>query len=175
MNEAVNNFKPITISVVLGENEYVLKYDLNAFCEMERIYDSVDDVLKMLLGTDDVPDLDAVTYCDAPVLASDIAIAGVPLSEYIQKFNRGVRAPKHEDTRNLLWLGVLHDHSVFDEHGEIVGYTIGKAELGKHITLSNMREVNAKIVTVLLRDLIPAQTGNSKNVEEASTLEQATE
>lgn len=172
MNNKILNFKPQAISVDLGDTTYNLCYDLNAFCEMEKIYDSVDEVLQMLLGGgDDIPDLTRVTYCEAPCLAADIAIAGVPLAVYIEKNSKKIREAKHEDTRNLLWLGCLHDHTEFDAEGNVVRYTIGKGELAKHITLRNMRDINTKIVTAILQDLIPATNGADPNVETAEAPE----
>ena len=172
MNNKILNFKPKAISVELGETTYNLMFDLNAFCEMEKLYDSVDDVLQMLLGGgDDIPDLTRVTYCEAPCLAADIAIAGVPLTAYIEKNSKKIREAKHEDTRNLLWLGCLHDHTEFDAEGNVVRYTIGKGELAKHITLRNMRDINTKIVTAILQDLIPATNGADPNVETAEAPE----
>lgn len=172
MNNKILNFKPQPISVELDGKTYNLCFNLNAFCEMEKLYDSVDEVLQMLLGGgDDIPDLTRVTYCEAPCLATDISIAGVPLAVYIEKYSKKIREAKHEDTRNLLWLGCLHEYTEFDSEGNIVRYTLGKGELAKHITLRNMREINTKIVTALLQDLIPATNGTDPNVETVETPE----
>ena len=162
MNEKTLIFKPEDIVVELGDKKYRLIYDLNAFCEMEKMYDSVDSVLQMLLGTSAAPDLQRVTYCEAPALAEDIKIADVPLSVYINKLN-DVKQAKHTDTLNLLWIGCLHDHAVYNDFGEITGYTISKAKLGAEVTFKNLRDVNAKIIIAILRDLVPEQ--DAKNAE----------
>lgn len=167
MNEKVTVLKPEPIKVTLDDQEYSLYYDLNAFCEMEKIYDSVDTVLQMLLGTTPIPDLEQVTYCGAKCLAADIEIAGVPLTQYISRLS-DVRKAKHSDTLNLLWLGCLHDHTEFDADGNVVKYTITKAKLGSMVTFANLRDVNSKIVTSMLRDLMPAVTDAlGKNAEQA--------
>jgi hypothetical protein len=120
----------------------------------------------MLLGTSNVPDLSKVTYLDKPAVAADVKIAGIPLTTYINKINR-VREAKHSDTRNLLWAGCLHDHSVYNDHGEITGYTVSKDKLGALITFKNMREINAKIAAAILRDLLPSQEVKNAEAPEA--------
>lgn len=162
MNENAAVFKPEDIVVELGGERYRLFYDLNCFCELEKIYDSVDSILQMLLGTSNVPDLTKVTYLDKPVTAMDVKIADIPLATYINKINR-VREAKHSDTRNLLWAGCLHDHAIYNSFGEITGYSISKDKLGAQITFKNMREINAKIAAAILRDLLPSQ--EVKNAE----------
>ena len=169
MNESVKAFKPDDITVCLGDKEYRLIYDLNAFAELEKIYDSVDSILQMLLGTNANPDLSTVPYFDKPVNADDIKIADVTLTEYITRLS-SVREAKHTDTLNLLWAGCLHDCAIYNSFGDITGYTVTKARLGAEVTLKNMREVNAKILTALLRDLLPGE--EIKNVE-APVMEQA--
>lgn len=173
----VDDFKPQPVMVTLGkpgeEQDYELLFDLNAFCEMETMYESVDSVIQMLMGAP-APDLDKVKYNGAKVLAQDITIDGKPLSDYINQLANRSKA-KYKDTLNLLWLGVLHDHTVYDEDGEVKKYTITKAKLGSMVTLTNLREVNAKIMTAILRDLLPALVKNSqqtKNAEQGASEEQ---
>lgn len=168
MNESVKAFKPDDVTVCLGEREYRLLYDLNSFAELEKIYDSVDSILQMLLGASVNPDLSNITYFDKPVNAADIKIADVALPEYVGKLT-SVKEAKHTDTLNLLWAGCLHDCAIYNSFGEITGYTVTKARLGAEVTLKNMREVNAKILTALLRDLLPGE--EVKNVE-APVMEQ---
>ena len=147
-------FKPKPVELELNGEKYTLVYDLNAFCEM-------DTVINMLMGTP-APDISKVTYCDAPCQSSDIKIDGKPLTEYIQRLSDTPKA-KYRDTLNLLWLGVLHDHTKFTEDGEVAGYTVSKAKLGQGVTLTNLREVNQKIITTVLRDLLPALVNASKD------------
>ena len=162
MNENAAVFRPDDVVVKLDEKEYRLIYDLNAFCEMEKIYDSVDSVLQMLLGTSAVPDLSKVTVKGEATNPDEVMIADVTLTTYINKVNR-VKEAKHTDTLNLLWIGCLHDHTIFDDFGEIKGYTIAKAKLGACVTFKNLREVNGKILTAILQDLVPSE--EVKNAE----------
>lgn len=169
MNATTTLFKPTDVVLKLGEagdeKQYRLIYDLNAFCELEKMYDSVDSVLQMLLGVNETPDMNEVTYKGEPVLAEDVQVAGTALASYIAKVNNKKEA-KHADTLNLLWIGTLHDHAVYNDFDEITGYSISKAKLGAIVTFKNLREVNAKIVTAILRDLLPP-VNEAKN-EEAS-------
>lgn len=162
MNKDAEVFKPDDIIITLDGKDYCLKYDLNAFCELEKIYPSVDNVLQMLLGTTAAPDLEKVTFQDKPVLASDIKIAGVPLAIYVNKINE-VKEAKHSDTLNLLWAGCIHAYCDLNKFDEIIGYKLSKSKLGMGVTFKNLREVNAKILTAILRDLIPSP--ESKNAE----------
>lgn len=172
----VDDFKPQPVLLKLGkpgeEQDYELLYDLNAFCEMETMYESVDSVIQMLMGAP-APDLDKVTYNGAKVLAQDIMVDGRPLADYISQLANRSKA-KYKDTLNLLWLGVLHDHTIYDQDGEVAKYTITKAKLGSMVTLTNLRDVNAKIMTAILRDLLPALVkGNqAKNKERGASVEQ---
>ena len=51
-NEKAAIFKPNDVVIQLAEDYSVrLVYDLNAFCELEKLYDSVDAVIQMILGT----------------------------------------------------------------------------------------------------------------------------
>ena len=165
--------KPVTVN--LDGVEYNLVYDLNAYCEMETIYPSVDYVIQMLLGTP-ATDTTKVTYMDGPIKAEDVKIDGQPLTAFLATRSETPKA-KYKDTLNLLWLGLLHDHTEFDEDGEVVRYNISKGMLGKSVTLQNMREVNQAIMTALLRDLLPALVGSrqdeSKNAEEQEESSQA--
>lgn len=173
----VDDFKPQPVIIHLGKNEedeqdYELVFDLNAFCEMETMYESVDSVIQMLMGAP-APDLDKVKYNGAKVLAQDITVDGKPLSDYINQLANRSKA-KYKDTLNLLWLGVLHDHTIYDEDGEVKKYTITKSKLGSMVTLTNIREVNAKIMTAILRDLLPAlvKSNQAKNAEQGASEEQ---
>ena len=154
-NESALLFRPDAITVTLGEETYRLVYDLNAFCELEKIYDSVDDVLQTLFGNQD-SGVTKVTYKGMPADVADIEVEDVPLMVFINKANK-VKQLRHTDTLNLLWAGCLHSYAVYD-HDEIVGYTLSKATLGAKITLKNLKEVNLKIVAALLRDLVPDET-----------------
>lgn len=154
MNEKVLTFKPQNVVVELGGEKYSLVYDLNAFCELEKIYDSVDSILQLILGVSPVTDLDNVTYKGEVIDANDVVLANMTLPDYLASKNP-VKQVKHQDTLNLLWAGTLHNHTEYDEDGEVIRYTITKQKLGSMVNFKNLREVNTKIVTAILRDLLP--------------------
>lgn len=162
-NENAAIFKPDDVVVNLSDDYQVrLVYDLNAFCELEKIYDSVDAVIQMVLGAQENVDpeklLTQVKVGEMPIDGKTVTIAGTPLLDYIKKVH--VKQAKHEDTLNLLWAGCLHDAAQYDQHDEICGYNVSKSKLGSYVTFRNLRDINAKIIVALLRDLIPP-----KNVE----------
>lgn len=162
-NENAAIFKPDDVVIKLADDfEVRLVYDLNAFCELEKIYDSVDAVIQMILGTQENVDpsklLTQVKVGDMFIDGSTVTIAGTPLIDYLSKVH--AKQAKHADTLNLLWAGCLHDAAQYNSDDEIVGYNISKSKLGSYVTFKNLREINAKIIVALLRDLIP-----SKNVE----------
>lgn len=174
MNEKAAIFKPDDITLQLSEELTVrLVFDLNAFCELEKLYDSVDAVIQMILGTQEAVDINKlktqVKCGDMFVDADTVTIAGTPLVDYLSKVH--VKQAKHEDTLNLLWAACLHDAAQYNEHDEIVGYNISKRRLGSYVTFKNLREVNAKIITALLRDLLP--TKNAATPVEAPAEEAA--
>ena len=163
-NELASLFKPDDIKVKLNDKEYRLVYDLNALCELEKQYPSVDHVLQMLLGSPEVTNIGRVTYQGDKVDSDDINVGEITLTEYITK-NEASDKAKHSDTLNFLHAGLLHDHTIFNEDGEVTGYTISKAKVGSMVTFKNLREVNAQIVMAILRDLLPPQDEESKNEE----------
>lgn len=168
-NESADVFRPNPTSVNIGGVEYQLVYDLNAFCELEKIYPSIDALIqKLLSGPKDSPDLTKVTYVGVPARAKDVAIDGVTLADYIASHSNEA-AVKFEDTRNLLWAGCLHDHVVTNANGDITGYTISKNTLSAGVTLKNMRDINGAIITAILRDLLP--TADVKNEDAPSQME----
>ena len=169
MNSDATVFKPDPIIVQVAGVDYSLVYDLNAFCELEKIYPSVDGILQMLLGTTAAPDLKNVTYRDITIEASDVKVDGTPLSMYVGKLSNAKEA-RHTDTLNLLWAGCLHNHIIYDNFGEIKSYSITKAKLGAGVTFKNLREINSKILMAILRDLIPS--AESKNAEAPEPVEE---
>ena len=173
MNEKAAIFKPEPVKLVLEDQEFALKYTLNAFVEMEKLYDSVDEVIQMLLGQQ-TPDMEAVFFKGVACSADDVEVGGTPLSSYIAKLSKTKKAT-HADTLNLLWLACLHDHALCDEDGNIIRYTITKNQLGSLVTFRNLKEVNGKIVEALLRDLLPAVQAAvaEKNVQAAEPTELA--
>lgn len=176
-NENAAIFKPDDVVIELAEDYKVrLVYDLNAFCELEKIYDSVDSVIQMVLGTQENVDpeklLTQVRIGDMPVDGKTITIAGTPLLDYLKKVH--TKQAKHGDTLNLLWAGCLHDAAQYDQHDEITGYNISKSKLGSYVTFRNLREINAKIIVALLRDLIPPKNAEEPVEEELPADEKKT-
>lgn len=158
-------FKPDDIKLTLGETEYRLVYDLNAFCELEKKYGSIDNILQLMLGTGQET---------APVIKVDgietdikaVTVDDTPLAVVLAKLTDQPTATL-SDTAELLYAGVLHDAAVYNQHGEIVKYTVAKQKLCSEITLRNIREINMKIAAAILRDLVPAQETpeEAKNVD----------
>lgn len=165
MNEKVLNFKPKAVTVEIGGETYSLVYDLNAFCELENIYDSVDMILQMILGNTATNDLENVLYKGETVDATDITVAGLNLVDYLASKNP-TKQLKQQDTLNLLWAGTLHDHTVYNDDGDVERYTVTKHKLGTGVSFKNLRDINTAIVTSILRDLISAgDEDDSKNGE----------
>ena len=111
-NEKAAIFKPNDVVIQLADDYSVrLVYDLNAFCELEKLYDSVDAVIQMILGTTESVDpqklLTQVKCGDMFIEGDKVTIAGTPLVEYLSKVH--AKQAKNEDTLNLLWAGCLHD------------------------------------------------------------------
>lgn len=167
-NKPVNKaltFKADDVKITLGDTEYRLVYDLNAFCELEKTYGSIDNILKLILGgaTADVDKTVAVDGKEVPV--EQVTIGGKPLSEMLDAMLNTPKAT-HQDTLNLLYAGTMHDAAIYNEHDEITGYKTSKSKLGAQVTLRNVREVNAAVVAAILRDLVPAQNNEAgKNTE----------
>ena len=136
-NENAAIFKPDDIVIQLADDYSVrLVYDLNAFCELEKLYDSVDAVIQMILGTSESVDpnklLTQVKCGDMFIEGDKVTIAGTPLIDYLSKVH--TKQAKHEDTLNLLWAGCLHDAAQYNEHDEITGYNVSKSKLGSYVT-----------------------------------------
>lgn len=159
-NENAAIFKPDDVTIQLADDYTVrLVYDLNAFCELEKIYDSVDSIIQMVLGTQEDADpaklMTQVKVGNMIIDGNTVTIADTPLIDYVSKVH--VRQAKHADTLNLLWAGCLHDAAQYNAHDEIVGYNVSKSKLGSYVTFRNLKEINSKIIVALLRDLIPAK------------------
>lgn len=171
MSENASVFRPDAVTIKLGEETFTLKYDLNAFQEMEKIYESVDSVIQMVLGATPVPDLDNVTYVGKPVLAKDIVIGDATLEEYVTKLTKAKEA-KYADTLNLLWIGCLHAYTEYDQFGEIAKYTLPKAKLGALVTFKNVREVNNAILKAFLSDLFASDKEKNADAPEVTEKQQ---
>ena len=48
-----------------------------------------------------------------------------------------------------------------------------KARIGPFVTLANVREINARVVAAILRDLVPATNGTDEKNEDAPEVEKA--
>lgn len=161
-------FKADDVKITLGETEYRLVYDLNAFCELEKIYGSIDDVLKLILGAPEIAAEAEIKNDDettSTIAVDKITVGGTPLTSILQKASSSPKATM-ADTLNLLYAGLMHDAAIYNTHDEITGYKISKSRIGSHINIANVREVNARIVAAIIRDLVPAKSDDTgKNVE----------
>lgn len=160
-------FKSSDIKVKLGDVEYRLVYDMNSFIELEKIYPTVDIVIQLVLGKSNDSAPPVVTYNGGDVLADEISVDGVPLSEVLKK-QRDIQATQ-KDTLNILFAGLLHDTAIYNSFDEITGYTVSKTKIASQITFKNLREINTQIVLALLQDLVPAE-GETKNAEAPKTI-----
>lgn len=158
-------FKPTDVFVTLGDKDYRLVYDLNSFCELEQMYDSVDDVLKMIIGEKDAAPL-LVTYNGAVVLPEEILVDEKPLVDIIRQ--KKAKVAKQADTLNILYAGLLHDCTTWNDKDEIIGYTISKKRIASFVTLKNLREINQKIAIAILQDLVPTEA-ETKNEDPPKT------
>lgn len=172
--EATNTakfFKPDDIKVTLGDKEYRIVYDLNAFCELEKKYGSLDTILDLVLGkpsdvtvTVRMPSDDGQITLHDNFDTNNIVVGTTPLTALLPRLTEAKQSTL-SDTLELLYAGLMHDTAIYNQHDEITGYSITKARIGSRVTLNNVREINSQIALALLRDLIPAQSDESKNVE----------
>lgn len=165
VNKALT-FKADDVKIKLGDKEYRLVYDLNAFCELEKTYGSIDKILQLILGNPNEPQDRSVTVDGKEVDVNTVTVGGKPLAVLLDDMLGKRTSATHTDTLNLLYAGTMHDAAQYNAHDEIIGYGTSKAKLGSMVTLANVREVNAAIVAALLRDLVPAKNADEgKNTE----------
>lgn len=165
VNKALT-FKADDVKIKLGDKEYRLVYDLNAFCELEKTYGSIDKILQLILGNPNEPQDRSVTVDGKEVDVNTVTVGGKPLAVLLDDMLGKRTSATHTDTLNLLYAGTMHDSAQYNAHDEIIGYGTSKAKLGSMVTLANVREVNAAIVAALLRDLVPAKNADEgKNTE----------
>lgn len=168
-------FRPTDTVFELDGKKYRLIYDMLAFCELEKIYGSVDVVLGMLFG-DVAQKLEpVVTYKDSPIDIDDVKVDDVPLALVLAEKDKQQRVAKHSDTLELLWAGMIHDNAIYNSDDEIIGYKISKRKVAESITFRNYRSLNVKIVEAIMKDLAPGLgEGDSKNEEIAEAPREAT-
>lgn len=157
-------FQPSDTVIELGENKYRLVFDMLAFCELEKMYGSVDTVLKMLFGEVAATLDPVVTYNGAEVMPSEILVDGKPLNVILQEKATASRKSVHSDTLNIIWAGMLHDNAIYNDMDEIAGYKVSKLSISREITLKNYARLNVKIIEAILKDLAPGfGAGDQKN------------
>ena len=170
MEKLVNKaliFKADDVRVKLGDKEYRLVYDLNAFCELEKFYGSVDKILKMLFGGAAIADT-TVRHNGVEIDAHTITVGDATLDTLLVSLTAdNNKQATHTDTLKLLYAGLMHDAAIYNGNDEITGYSLTPARIGSLVTLKNIREINTQIVTAILRDLVPAKSDEdtSKNAE----------
>ena len=163
-------FKHEPVTIELGGNTYEIVFDMNAFCELEKIYKSVGNVLKKVLGSGRKEH--KVFYKDALIEAADVAVDGQSLALLLTQLDRQndeESTATVTDTLNILYCGIMRDIAIYNEHDEITGYKISKAASGRCIDLKKIAECNLKIATVMMRDLLPteAEAKNEAGATEA--------
>lgn len=156
-------FRPEQQQVTLDGKTYNVVFDLNAFCELEKIYGSVDVVFRKMLGNPFVSN-GTVRYKGELVQTDDITIGDRPLTGLLPKLLE-LESANMSDTLNILYAGLMHDIATYNSNDEITGYTLSKNKVGQLITLKNLKEINSAVTVALLRDMIPADDdGAAKNV-----------
>ena len=171
-SEPVNSstiFKPEAITLELGGETYSLIFDMNAFCELEKIYRTINAVIKKVLGGSAKEH--KVFYKDELIEANTITVDGKPLVSVLNELDKEANeTATATDTINILYCGLMHDLAIYNEHDELIGYKKTKHEIASHITLSNLKEVNIKLVAAFVQDLVPniAELKNEMGAEEVA-------
>ena len=157
-------FKPDTLSVTIGDSSYAVVFDMNAFCELERIYGSVDKVLKLMLGTTTNAADKTVRVKGELYDPTEITVGAATLDTLLDGMFKTQTATLG-DTLNLLYVGLMHSLAVYNANDEICKYSLSKVRVGSILTPATAAEINGIIVKALFRDLIPAKNGDDeKNV-----------
>lgn len=153
-------FKPDTIEITLGSENFSLVFDMNAFVELEKIYGNMDAVIKMILGKSVKEHV--VKDGDVVIDAKDITVDGRPLTDILASVDAQKSSATTTDTLNILYCGLMHDLAIYNNHGEITGYKMSKQKVGSFINFKNIKDINIKLVMAFIQDLIPS-SGESKN------------
>lgn len=156
-------FKPSDIVIDIGGKKEKIKFDMNAVLELEAIYGSIDYVFKMLFSATN--ETHVVKVDGEEIDITKVTVDDAPLVQLLQKQDAADRAIKTtiKDTVALLWVGLLHEHAKRDEDGEIVSCDITKGMLRESISFKNqLAEVNTKIVSALIRDLIAPDNADNQ-------------
>ena len=153
-------FKPQTVEVELGGEKYPIVYDMNAFIELEKIYGTIDAVIKKVLGKSrkehEVKDGDTV------INAKDITVDGKSLDVILAELDASSEDATTTDTLNILYCGLMRDLAIYNEHDELVGYKVSKHRIASMINFKNIKDINVKIVIAFIQDLMPS-AGETKN------------
>lgn len=154
-------FKPDDITVELNGKKEALVYDMNAVLEIEEIYGSIDTVFKMLFSQAESTHTVKVNGEETDI--NTILVDEIPLIQFLQaEDNKAKSAIK--DTINLLWIGLLHNHTKRDDDGDIISCDITKAQVRTGISFKKLAELNLQVVSALIRDLI-APDKEEENIE----------
>ena len=160
VDNSASIFKPQTVEVELGGEKYPIVYDMNAFIELEKIYGTIDAVIKKVLGKSrkehEVKDGDTV------INAKDITVDGKSLDVILAELDASSEDATTTDTLNILYCGLMHDLAIYNEHDELVGYKVSKHRIASMINFKNIKDINVKIVIAFIQDLMPS-AGETKN------------
>lgn len=154
-------FKPEPVKITLGDETYSIIYDMNAFCELEKIYKTIDTVIKKVLGKSSKEH--KVLYKGQEVDANDVSVDNKALMSILAELDTNSESnATASDTLNILYCGIMHDLAIYNEHDEITGYKKTKQQIASKITFKNIREVNIKVAMAFIQDLVPS-AAESKN------------
>lgn len=159
-------FKPEPITITLGDETYSIVFDMNAFCELEKTYRTIDTVIKKVLGKSRKEH--TVLYKGKAVDAAEITVDGKALFAVLADLDTDAdTATTASDTLNILYCGIMRDLAIYNEHDEITGYRKTKKDIASLITFRNLREVNVKVAMAFIQDLVPtvAETKNETGAE----------
>lgn len=144
-------FKPDDITIDISGKRERIVFDMDAILEMEKIYGSIDTVFKMLFSQTTDNHVVKVNGIDTDIHA--ITVDDTPLIQHLQVEDANAKSTI-KDTINLVWIGLLHNHTKRDNDGEIISCDITKAQVRAGISFKKLAEVNMQIVSALIRDLI---------------------
>ena len=153
-------FKPQTVEVELCGEKYSIVFDMNAFIELEKIYGTIDAVIKKVLGKSKKEHI--VKDGDTIIDAKDITVDGKPLDSILSELDASSKDATVTDTLNILYCGLMHDLAIFNEHDEITGYKVSKQKIASMINFKNLKDINVKLVVAFIQDLMPSE-GETKN------------
>jgi hypothetical protein len=130
----VKNIRVKPVELTIDDKTYLIKYDFNAFIELEDIYGSIDEAMEKVQG-EIVKDADG-----KPVMVKDED------GKKVEKRKINMKA-----MRDFLWAGLLFGND-----------DLQKKEVGKLLELSNLQYVISKMMEAITGAL-PEKVVDEKN------------